>query len=339
MSQQTAAPEDDSGLKGFLAHLIELRNRLLYSVLAVIALMIGLLPFASELFHAFATPVLSSLPEGQSMIATGAISPFFIPLKLAALAAVFIAMPFLLYQLWAFIAPGLYQHERRLVLPLLVSSSALFYLGASFAYFIVIPAVFHFMGLFAPEGVSFMPDIGSYLDFSITLFFTFGLSFEVPVAVVLLVLVGVVTPDQLAEKRRYAVLVAFIIGAIFTPPDIFSQFMLAIPVWMLYEAGILVARMIHKNRRTDDEDEAEADGTVAPLAAATTAGVAAAAASEESRAEAAEEFDWDKEFDSAQADEKRLALSSPDAHMADETAAPESDAPTDAADGGERKPS
>ncbi|MEF3194146.1 MAG: twin-arginine translocase subunit TatC [Halothiobacillaceae bacterium] len=252
-------PGLSEGMKGFIAHLIELRDRLLRAVLAVIVLMVLLFPWASELFHAFATPVLKSLPEGQSMIATGAISPFFIPLKLAALAAIFTAMPYLLYQLWAFIAPGLYQHERRLALPLIVSSSMLFYIGAGFAYFIVIPAVFHFMGVFAPEGVSFMPDIGSYLDFSLTLFFTFGLAFEVPVAVVLLCVIGVITPDQLAEKRRYAILVAFIIGAIFTPPDILSQFMLAIPVWLLYELGILVARMMlrDKARRAATEDEEE----------------------------------------------------------------------------------
>jgi sec-independent protein translocase protein TatC len=270
-------PDSDlsEGMKGFIAHLIELRDRLLRSVLAIIVLMLALFPWASELFHAFATPVLNSLPEGQSMIATGAISPFFIPLKLAALAAVFIAMPYLLYQLWAFIAPGLYQHERRLAMPLIVSSSVLFYIGAGFAYFIVIPAVFHFMGMFAPEGVSFMPDIGNYLDFSLTLFFTFGLAFEVPVAVVLLSLIGVVTPDQLAEKRRYAILVAFIIGAIFTPPDILSQFMLAIPVWMLYELGILVARlMLREKAKRAKEEEAEEQGLLP------AAGAAAALAAE-----------------------------------------------------------
>lgn len=266
-------PNLSEGMKGFIAHLIELRDRLLRSVIAVIALMVLLFPWASELFHYFATPVLNNLPDGQTMIATGAISPFFIPLKLAALAAVFLAMPYLLYQLWAFVAPGLYQHERRMAVPLLVSSSMLFYIGAAFAYFIVIPAVFHFMGMFAPEGVSFMPDIGSYLDFSITLFFTFGLAFEVPVAVVLLSLVGVVTPNQLAEKRRYAILVAFVIGAIFTPPDILSQFMLAIPVWMLYEIGILVARMLVKEKRrfgADDEGEIE-PAPLLPTAAAASA--------------------------------------------------------------------
>ncbi|MDM7323362.1 MAG: twin-arginine translocase subunit TatC [Gammaproteobacteria bacterium] len=259
-------PGLSEGMKGFIVHLIELRDRLLRAVLAIIVLMVMLFPWASELFHAFATPVLNSLPEGQNMIATGAISPFFIPLKLAALAAVFIAMPYLLYQLWAFIAPGLYQHERRLAIPLIVSSSVLFYIGTGFAYFIVIPAVFHFMSMFAPEGVSFMPDIGNYLDFSLTLFFTFGLAFEVPVAVVLLSLIGVVTPDQLAEKRRYAILVAFIIGAIFTPPDILSQFMLAIPVWMLYELGILIARMMLRDKAKHAKEEEAEEQDLLPTA-------------------------------------------------------------------------
>ncbi|OYY74150.1 MAG: twin arginine-targeting protein translocase TatC [Gammaproteobacteria bacterium 28-57-27] len=272
-------PPLSEGMKAFIAHLIELRDRLLRAVLAVVVLMVVIFPWASELFTIFATPVLNSLPAGQTMIATGAISPFFIPIKLAALAAVFIAMPYILYQLWAFIAPGLYQHEKQLAMPLVVSSSVLFYVGAGFAYFIVIPAVFHFMAMFAPDGVSFMPDIGNYLDFAMGLFFTFGLAFEVPVAVVLLSMLGIVTPDQLAEKRRYAILVAFIIGAIFTPPDILSQFMLAIPVWMLYELGILVARVMVKNKAKQDEEESSYDDNEAsPLLAAPAVAAALPAA-------------------------------------------------------------
>lgn len=326
------------GMKGFIAHLIELRDRLLRSVIAIVVLMVLLFPWASELFHAFATPVLNSLPEGQSMIATGAISPFFIPLKLAALAAVFLAMPYLLYQLWAFIAPGLYQHERRLAMPLIVSSSALFYIGAGFAYFIVIPAVFHFMGMFAPEGVSFMPDIGSYLDFSITLFFTFGLAFEVPVAVVLLSVIGMVTPEQLAEKRRYAILVAFIIGAIFTPPDILSQFMLAIPVWMLYELGILVARMLRKNKKAKDEGEEEeaneAQGLLPAAAASAALPVAAGGDDQPLSPPSDESFralshdELDDELARAEEEERRLNAgeTTPPPTEADDHAQPE---PTD----------
>ena len=339
MSKSSPPPEADNaptlseGMKAFVAHLIELRDRLLRALLAVVLLMLVLFPWASELFTIFATPVLKSLPEGQSMIATGAISPFFIPIKLAALAAVFIAMPYILYQLWAFIAPGLYQHEKRLAMPLIVSSSVLFYVGAGFAYFIVIPAVFHFMALFAPQGVSFMPDIGNYLDFAIGLFFTFGLAFEVPVAVVLLSIVGVVTPDQLAEKRRYAILVAFIIGAIFTPPDILSQFMLAIPVWMLYELGILVARVMVKNKTKenedrDDEDEDTADEDAKQLAAPHPAAAAAlpaavvaaelspdeanaAAPVEPDSTPAPNDADAEDEFARAEEDERRLNAGEP----------------------------
>lgn len=324
---QPAMPPLSESMRAFIAHLIELRDRLLRAVLAVVVLMVVIFPWASELFTIFATPVLNSLPAGQTMIATGAISPFFIPIKLAALAAVFIAMPYILYQLWAFIAPGLYQHEKQLAMPLVVSSSILFYVGASFAYFIVIPAVFHFMAMFAPDGVSFMPDIGNYLDFAMGLFFTFGLAFEVPVAVVLLSMVGIVTPDQLAEKRRYAILVAFIIGAIFTPPDILSQFMLAIPVWMLYELGILVARVMVKNKAKEEDDEPPNDDSEASpqLAAPAVASALPAALSSELSAEetsatppadsaptdadslsAQDTLDMDDEFARAEEDERRL---------------------------------
>jgi sec-independent protein translocase protein TatC len=327
MTQPSSSPDMSTlseGMKAFVAHLIELRDRLLRAVLAIVVLMVMLFPWASELFTIFATPVLNSLPDGQTMIATGAISPFFIPIKLAALAAVFIAMPYILYQLWAFIAPGLYQHEKRLAMPLIVSSSVLFYVGAGFAYFIVIPAVFHFMAMFAPEGVSFMPDIGSYLDFAIGLFFTFGLAFEVPVAVVLLSMVGIVTPDQLAEKRRYAILVAFIIGAIFTPPDILSQFMLAIPVWMLYELGILVARVMVKNKAKEDDEESADENNEdmqklsPPIAkAALPAALAGELSADEANAtpptdtaptetDAHDALDMDAEFLRAEEEERRL---------------------------------
>ncbi len=326
MTQPSSKPDMSTlseGMKAFVAHLIELRDRLLRAVLAVVVLMLMLFPWASELFTIFATPVISSLPDGQTMIATGAISPFFIPIKLAALAAVFIAMPYILYQLWAFIAPGLYQHEKRLAVPLIVSSSILFYVGAGFAYFIVIPAVFHFMAMFAPDGVTFMPDIGNYLDFAIGLFFTFGLAFEVPVAVVLLSAVGIVTPDQLAEKRRYAILVAFIIGAIFTPPDILSQFMLAVPVWLLYELGILVARVMLKNKRKDndedssDESEEDAPQLAAPIAAALPAALAGELSADEASVtppvdaapaatDADDTLDMDAEFARAEEEERHL---------------------------------
>jgi len=258
MSQKNAAtePDDDqSVLAGFVSHLIELRNRLLKSVLVVFVLFLVLFPFANDLYVLLAGPLMAKLPEGTTMIATQVIAPFFVPLKLAGFTALFIAIPYLLYQLWAFIAPGLYEHERQLVLPLVVSSTLLFYLGAAFAYFVVFPVVFGFLVATTPDGVAMMTDISEYLGFVITLFFAFGLAFEVPVATVLLVMAGIVTPEQLAEKRRYAILIAFIIGAILTPPDVLSQFMMAIPVWMLYELGILISRIAIKRRKAAEEAE------------------------------------------------------------------------------------
>lgn len=338
-------PEGDlplsEGMKGFIAHLIELRDRMLRAIIAVVVLMVLLFPFASELFTIFATPVLQSLPAGQTMIATGAISPFFIPIKLASLTALFIAMPYLLYQLWAFIAPGLYQHEKRLAVPLIVSSSALFYIGAGFAYFVVIPAVFRFMTMFAPQGVSFMPDIGSYLDFAISLFFTFGLAFEVPVAVVLLSVIGVVTPDQLAAKRRYAILVAFIVGAVFTPPDVLSQLMLAIPVWLLYELGILVARLMVKGKAARDAQEDDEAQTLLPAAAATVAAGALTHDDANATPQSADDAlpalehnqhddDLDDEFARAEEEERRLNAGEPLVDAAQEGHAADINVPDDA---------
>ncbi|HHQ68907.1 MAG TPA: twin-arginine translocase subunit TatC [Halothiobacillaceae bacterium] len=245
---KAAADGEQSGLAGFISHLVELRNRLLKAIAVVFVLFLVLFPFRNELFTLLSDPLAAHMPEGASMIAVQVASPFFIPLKLTALTAVFIAIPYLLYQLWAFIAPGLYRHEQQLVVPLLLSSTILFYLGTMFAYFMVFPVVFGFLGGTGPEGVNFAPDINEYLSFATTLFFAFGFVFEVPVATVLLILTGIVTPEQLAEKRRYAILVAFVIGAIFTPPDVISQFMMAIPVWLLYELGIIVGRIMIRRR-------------------------------------------------------------------------------------------
>ncbi|MFN2382218.1 MAG: twin-arginine translocase subunit TatC [Guyparkeria sp.] len=262
MSQRNAdaTTDEPSGLAGFISHLVELRNRLIKSVGVVFVLFLVLFPFRNDLFRMLSEPLSRFLPEGASMIAVQVASTFFIPLKLAGFTALFLAIPFLLYQLWAFIAPGLYQHERKMVIPLVFSSTVLFYLGAAFAYFAVFPVVFGFLSGTGPAEVSFAPDINEYLSFVITMFFAFGFVFEVPVATVLLILIGVVTPDQLAEKRRYAILVAFILGAIFTPPDILSQFMMAIPVWFLYELGIVIGRILLKRQGgpvlpTDDEPE------------------------------------------------------------------------------------
>lgn len=235
-----------NGQETFLSHLIELRNRLLRSVIAVALVFVCLFPFAGDLYALLAQPLLAALPKGGQMIATEVTTPFLVPMKVAMMAAVLIALPYLLYQLWAFVAPGLYAHEKRLIGPLVVASTLLFMCGMAFAYFLVFPVVFGFLTSTAPHGVAVMTDINKYLDFVLTLFLAFGTTFEVPVAVILLVKMGMVSVAKLREIRPYVIVGAFVIGAIFTPPDVVSQIMLAVPLWLLYEAGILVAAMLGK---------------------------------------------------------------------------------------------
>ncbi len=227
-----------------ISHLVELRDRLLRGLLAVAIIAAILLPFSNDLYHFLAEPLLLHLPESSTMIATEVASPFLIPFKLTLSLAVLLAVPILLYQLWAFIAPGLYDNERRLVFPLLFASTALFFLGMIFAYFVVFPLIFGFFTQAAPEGVAIMTDISSYLDFVLKLFFAFGIAFEVPIATLLLIWTGVSTVDSLAEKRPYIIVGAFVIGMLLTPPDIISQTLLALPVWLLFEFGLFSARFL-----------------------------------------------------------------------------------------------
>jgi len=333
MSERDSASEADnnglgtieeSGIAGFLGHLVELRNRLLKSVLVVLVLFLALFPFRNTLFTALAEPLSKHMPAGTTMIAVQVASPFFIPLKLTALTAVFIAIPFLLYQLWAFIAPGLYKHERKLVAPLVFSSTILFYLGAAFAYFVVFPVVFGFLSTAGPHDVNFAPDIGEYLSFVTSLFFAFGFVFEVPVAIVLLVIVGVVTPDKLAGFRRYAILIAFIIAAILTPPDVMSQFMMALPIVLLYEFGLLVSRFFYKAKMARaaelaaQESAQESDADAARDNEESDDDVTARHARYEAESQTGtdEPLDMDKAFDEAEADQRRLesdASANPDA--------------------------
>ncbi len=226
----------------FITHLIELRNRLLKIVLGFVLVFIALFPFANKIYALLAAPMLAKLPAGGQMIATAVTTPFFIPMKVTMMAAFVIALPLTLYQIWAFVAPGLYAHEKKLMVPVIATSSLLFLAGMAFAYFAVFPVVFGFIVSSAPAGVAVMTDIAQYLDFVLTLFMAFGLAFEVPIAVVLIARFGWVTIAQLKEARSYVIVGAFVLGAIFTPPDIISQFMLSIPLWLLYEAGILVAQ-------------------------------------------------------------------------------------------------
>lgn len=230
----------------FMSHLVELRDRLLRCVIALVLVFICLFPWARELYSLLAKPLLASLPVGGQLIATEVTAPFFVPIKVTLMAALVIALPYLLYQIWAFVAPGLYAHEKKLVIPLVATSTLLFLCGMAFAYFLVFPIVFHFIISVAPEGVAVMTDIGKYLDFVLTLFLAFGVTFEVPVAVVILVRMGMITVAKLREIRPYVIVGAFVIGAIFTPPDVVSQFMLAVPLWVLYELGIFVAQWVGK---------------------------------------------------------------------------------------------
>jgi sec-independent protein translocase protein TatC len=239
----------------FISHLVELRDRLLRSILAVIVVFLCLFPWARDLYAILAKPLIAALPVGGQMIATDVVGVFLVPVKVAFLVAFVIALPYVLYQVWAFVAPGLYMHEKRLVGPLVVASSALFVIGMSFAYFLVFPVVFRFMASIAPEGVAWMTDIDKYLSFVLTTFVAFGVTFEVPVAVIVLVRVGVVSVDKLKEIRPYVIVGAFIIGAIFTPPDVISQVMLALPLWFLYELGILAARFVGRSPASSQDAE------------------------------------------------------------------------------------
>jgi sec-independent protein translocase protein TatC len=227
--------------ESFIAHLIELRTRLLHAIAALLLVFICLFPWAAKLYSLLAQPLLAKLPKGGQMIATEVTTPFFVPLKVALMASFLIALPYILYQIWRFVAPGLYAHEKRMVVPLIAASTILFYCGMAFAYFAVFPIVFGFITASAPQGVAVMTDIDKYLSFVLTMFVAFGVTFQVPVAVVILVRMQMVTTAKLREIRPYVIVGAFIVGAIFTPPDVVSQFMLAMPLWLLYEAGIVVA--------------------------------------------------------------------------------------------------
>ena len=253
----------DSTEATFVSHLIELRNRLLKGVGAVLAIFIIAAPFANNLYEILAAPLMQALPAGNTMISTEPHGPFFVPFKFAFAVSVAVAMPVLLYQIWSFVAPGLYKKEKRLVIPLLVSSTLLFYLGILFAYFVVFPIIFLFFTASAPDGVAVMTDISSYLGFVLKLFFAFGIAFEVPVATVLMVRMGVTTPDSMAEKRPYIIVCAFVVGMLLTPPDIFSQTMLALPVWILFEVGLFFSRRIYKNKlaqaKLEESDDYEVE--------------------------------------------------------------------------------
>ncbi|HSC94873.1 MAG TPA: twin-arginine translocase subunit TatC [Burkholderiales bacterium] len=246
----------------FISHLIELRDRLLRLLIAVGVVFVLLFPFASDLYDLLAYPLMRTLPEGSKMVAIGVVTPFLIPVKIAALVAFAIALPYVLYQVWAFVAPGLYAHERRLVMPLVIASTVLFFAGVAFCYFFVFGMVFDFIYKIAPKSISVAPDIENYLNFAITMFLAFGVTFEVPIVVLILTRMGVVTIEQLAGIRPYFIVGAFVVAAIVTPPDVISQLLLAIPMCVLYEVGLLAARLFGRPRQPagDEEKAPEAEG-------------------------------------------------------------------------------
>lgn len=262
---------------GFITHLLELRDRLLRVIIFLVIIFVCLFPFANQIYNFLAGPLLAHLPDGSSMIAVEVISPFLTPLKMALYAALIIGMPYLLYQAWSFVAPGLYKKEKRLAMPLLISSVILFYAGVAFAYYVVFPLVFAFLVSVAPEGVSVMTDINKYLDFVLAMFFAFGLAFEVPVATIILIAMGVTDANSLIEKRPYIIVGAFVIGMLLTPPDIISQVMLALPMWALFEVGIIMSRILIIPSEDEEDDEFnEAKSPVnTPAPAVATAAAAA----------------------------------------------------------------
>lgn len=242
-----------------ISHLLELRNRLLRAMLAVLVVFVGLIYFANDIYEFVSSPLVERLPEGATMIATDVASPFFTPLKLTLIASIFVAVPFILYQVWAFVAPGLYKHERKLIMPLLFSSSMLFYCGVAFAYYVVFPLVFGFFTAISIGEVELATDIASYLDFVLALFLAFGIAFEVPVAIILLCWTGATDPKSLSEKRPYIVVAAFIVGMMLTPPDMISQTLLAIPMCLLFEVGLFFARFYTNRDEAREKVDAESD--------------------------------------------------------------------------------
>ncbi|HCL24367.1 MAG TPA: twin-arginine translocase subunit TatC, partial [Halomonas sp.] len=240
-----------------IEHLIELRSRLMKAVVVILVVFLGLYAFANDIYSFVADPLMSLLPEGSQMIATEVASPFLAPFKLTLVVAVFIAIPFVLHQAWAFVAPGLYDNEKMLAIPILVSSVALFYAGAAFAYYVVFPLLFEFFTQTGPENVAVMTDINQYLNFVLKLFFAFGVAFEIPIATFLLILSGATTVESLSKKRPYIVLGCFVIGMLLTPPDVISQSLLAIPMYLLYEVGLLFGRLVRKRRAEADAEDQE----------------------------------------------------------------------------------
>jgi sec-independent protein translocase protein TatC len=257
MSEEESTEQSMTG--SLMSHLVELRDRVVRMVVAILIFFLGMFYWANDIYIYLAEPLTSHLPENANMIAIDVASPFLTPFKLVLMLAVFLAMPVILYQCWSFVAPGLYSSEKRIAGPLLISSILLFYAGVAFAYYIVFPLVFGFFTSVGPEIVNVSTDIGRYLDFVLSLFFGFGLAFEVPIATIILVAIGITTPEKLAEKRPFVIVGAFVVGMFLTPPDVISQVLLALPMWLLFEAGLIASRIIFRDREKDIDEEDEDD--------------------------------------------------------------------------------
>lgn len=273
--EQPAEGDVDASSMGFMSHLVELRDRLLRIVVAILLIFLCLFYWANDIYTYLAGPLTQHLPEGSQMIAIDVASPFLTPFKLVLMLSVFLGMPYILFQIWSFVAPGLYKHEKRLAAPLLASSIILFYCGMLFAFYVVFPLVFGFFTSVGPEIVNISTDIGRYLDFVISLFFGFGIAFEVPIATIIMVAMGLTTPAKLAEKRPYVIVAAFVLGMLLTPPDIISQVLLAIPMWILFESGVIASKYIFADRLKKEAEEAAREAEEENNMSAASAGGAA----------------------------------------------------------------
>ena len=295
--------QDNEKEQSLMDHLVELRDRLLHMVLAILIVFVALFGFSEDIFTIAAQPLLNLMPEGTSMIATGVTSPFLVPFKLVLLLSVLLTIPYLLHQIWGFIAPGLYSHEKRMATPLLISSVILFYCGIAFAYFVIFPILFGFFIGVAPEGVAVMTDIGQYLDFIIAIFLAFGIAFEVPVATFLLIAAGVTTADKLAGKRPYIIIGAFVIGMMLTPPDVISQSLLAIPIWLLFELGLIASRIFLKDKVAEEVIMENDEFTLIEEAPVVTEGDSTTDDHDDEDHELSDE-EMEKIFDDAEAEEE-----------------------------------
>jgi len=321
--EQQYDQSSDQKEQTLMDHLIELRDRLLHMVLAILIVFVALFAFSEDIFTIAAQPLLGLMPEGTSMIATGVTSPFLVPFKLVLLLSVLLTIPYLLHQVWAFIAPGLYVHEKRMATPLLISSVILFYCGIAFAYFVIFPILFRFFIGIAPEGVAVMTDIGQYLDFIIAIFLAFGIAFEVPVATFLLIASGVTSVDKLAEKRPYIIIGAFVVGMMLTPPDVISQSLLAIPIWLLFELGLISSRIFLKQKDQEDvimqNDEFELTEETASFHEAEEPGAAHSSSEDDDEDKELSDEEMEKLFDEAEQEEQENSRDDDEDDTNDET--------------------